>query len=254
MISWIRKWRRQWLAARPFPQGWLAHLRAHVRFYDQLDSSLQKRFREMLQVFVWQKHFIGANGMQITEDVKVVIAAAAVRLVLHLDLSYYDRLTEIVVYPSHFRRPDDDRETLTLGEAHSWGTVVLSWEAVLHGLANPHDGHDTATHEFAHVLDRGGGDFDGTPKLREYSHYWPWAQVMSHHFLRLRAGKSTEAKALRSYGAKNEAEFFAVATEAFFEKPRQLQERTPELYQELVRFYGFDPASPHENLWSGKPP
>ena len=179
--------------------------------------------------------------MRITDTVKVVIAGAAVRLIQHLDLSFYDRLSEIVVYPHDFQHPKHKSE-IRLGEAHTWGVVVLSWPAVVQGLRNPCDGWDTAAHEFAHVLDRDGGAFDGTPKLRADAHYRAWAQVMSHHFAALRAGSPRERFVMRGYGAKNEAEFFAVATESFFEKPRQMKQLTPDLYAELQRFYGFDPA------------
>ncbi|MBW2736096.1 MAG: zinc-dependent peptidase, partial [Deltaproteobacteria bacterium] len=103
-------------------------------------------------------------------------------------------------------------------------------------------GLDTATHEFAHVLDRGAGAFDGTPKLRAMAHYACWAKVMSQHFTALRAGDRRLRRVLRSYGEQNEVEFFAVASEAFFEKPEQMKERAAELYAVLARFYGWDPA------------
>ena len=210
-------------------------------FYRSLDDELRERFYTYLKVFAWEKHFIGAGGMEITDEVIVVISAAAVRLVLHRDLTFYNRLTEIVVYPSHYKHPDND--AVIFGEAQSWGTVVLSWDAVLSGLANPSDGHDTATHEFAHVLDRADGAFDGTPELHCSTHYRPWAEVMTQHFLALRKNKPHQRRVLRQYGATNEAEFFAVATESFFEKPEQMLRRTPDLYNELKRFYGFDPAA-----------
>jgi Mlc titration factor MtfA (ptsG expression regulator) len=113
---------------------------------------------------------------------------------------------------------------------------------VLSGLANPKDGHDTATHEFAHVLDRTDGSFDGTPELRARPHYRAWADVMSRHYLKLRDRRGKVKRVLRNYGATNEAEFFAVATESFFEKPEQMKKQTPDLYEELSQFYGFDPA------------
>jgi len=241
MFGLLRAWRRRRLARRPFPPQWLAHLERHVGFHSTLPDDLRPRFLELLKVFVWEKHFFPAGGMEITDEVKVVIAAAAVRLVLHLDLSYYDRLTEIVVYPGHFRPPDTD--AVHLGEAHSWGTVVLSWQAVLEGLRRCNDAHDTATHEFAHVLDQADGEFDGTPPLRAMAHYKPWAEVMSHHFLALRRRERPQRRALSDYGAQNEAEFFAVATEAFFERPEALHDRTPDLYDELRRFYGCHPLA-----------
>ena len=238
----LRYFRRKRLARRPLPPEWLGYLEKRVAFYRSLPEEERQRFLDTLKVFAWEKTFIGAGGMEITDEVKVVISAAAVRLILHMDLSEYDRLTEIIVYPSHYQHPDDEHGII-YGEALSWGTVVLSWEAVLEGLANPADGHDTATHEFAHVLDRVDGAFDGTPELRARADYRPWAQVMSKHYLELRERGRRERKSLRDYGATNEAEFFAVATEAFFEKPRQMREHTPDLYEELRRFYGCDPAA-----------
>lgn len=225
------------------PQEWQAFLEEQVGFFRFLPEDLHSRFFLLLKTFVWEKYFIGAGGMEITDRVKVVISAAAVRMILHLDLSYYDRLTEIVVYPGHFQNPDRDGDFVTFGEAHEWGTVVLSWEAVCHGLAAPDDGRDTATHEFAHVLDRTSGSFNGMPVLRALASYEPWARVMSHHFNRLRRHRRPEARALDDYGTLNEAEFFAVATESFFETPELLSRHTPELYEVLQRFYGCDPLA-----------
>ena len=212
-------------------------------FYAKLDGATRERFLEQLKVFVWEKAFIGAGGQEIDDEVRVVVSAAAVRLTLALDLSYYDRLTEIIVYPDAYRHPEVDG--WVFGEAHHWGTVVLAWESVLQGLANPDDGHETATHEFAHVLDRAAGAFDGTPELRARADYRPWAEVMSRNYLALRRGSRRARRVLRDYGAINEAEFFAVATEAFFEKPSQMREHAPGLFAELERFYGSDPL--HKN-------
>jgi len=242
MCGLFRRLRRRRLARTPFPEHWLAILEEKVPFYGRLSDDLQQRFRELVKVFAMEKYFIPAGGMEITDEVKVAISACAARLVLHLDLSYYDRLTEILVYPYVYKH--EDEEGAILGEASDWGTIVLSWPAVLHGLADPRDGHETAIHEFAHLLDRvGDGAFDGTPRLKALADYKPWAQVMSRHYLALRRHKAPERKVLRMYGATNEAEFFAVATEAYFEKPRQMKKRIPDLYEELQEFYGGDPAS-----------
>lgn len=234
-------WRRKRLARREFPPHWLPYLERHVPFYSNLSPDLQKNFREKLKIFIGEKQFIGAGGLSITDEIKVVISSAAVRLILFLDLAYYDRLSEIVVYPHNFKHPDSP--DIMLGEALNWGTVVLSDSAVRFGLKYPCDGHDTATHEFAHVLDRASGRFDGTPQLRASKHYHPWAQVMSYNYLKLQAGDPKQSEVLRRYGAKNEAEFFAVATESFFERPVQMKQLTPDLYEELKRFYGFDPVN-----------
>lgn len=243
MFDWIRKWRYKQLASRPFPQEWLIHLQTHVPFYKTLPTERIEDFHEKLKIFVWDKVFIGAGGMEITDEVKVVIAATAVRLILHLDLLYYRRLTEIVVYPDHYRHPDQE-DGYVMGEAHQWGTMVLSWRAVLHGLHNPHDGQDTATHEFAHVLDIGGGQFDGTPVLRANHDYQAWADTMSKHYLLLKEYSPAQKKVLDTYGTINEAEFFAVATESFFERGPQMARVLPDLYGILKQFYGWDPATP----------
>ena len=240
MFGLFRALRRRRLRKQPFPEGWLQPLDAHVPFFASMNGEPRERFLEQLKLFAWEKDFVGAGGFEITDEVRVVVSAAAVRLTVHLDVSYYDRLTEIVVYPEAFRKPGD--EEWVLGEAHDWGTVVLAWQSVLLGLANQADGHDTASHEFAHVLDRAGGAFDGTPELRAHAHYRPWAQVMTKNYLALRRRGRRARKVLRRYGATNEAEFFAVATEAFFEKPEQMAKHTPDLYAELARFYGTDPV------------
>lgn len=223
------------------PAEWVEILRRRVPFFADLEDSRKERFFNLLKVFVWDKLWVAAGGMEIDDEVRVVVAAAAVRLVLHLDERVYDRLSEIVIYPSHYKHPDCD--DIVFGEAHHWGTVVLSWDAVRHGLADPRDGHDTVTHEFAHVLDRASGSFDGTPPLRARADYRPWAHVLSQHFAALREGKGPESRLLDDYAATNEAEFFAVATETFFERPREMLEETPELYGQLKHYYGFDPAS-----------
>lgn len=241
MFGLLARFKRYRLRRRPFVSTWRGHLEKNVPFFHELDGDARTRFLENLKIFVYDKHFIGAQGLEVTEEMKVTIAATAVRLVQHLDLSFYDRLTEIVVYPFDYRH--EGKEGVVLGEAHTWGTVVLSWPAVLRGLANQRDGHDTATHEFAHVLDVMDGAFDGTPELSATEDYRPWAAVMTAHFLALRKNKRRR-KVLRAYGGTNEAEFFAVATEAFFEKPDRLKEEKPELYEALRRFYGWDPAGP----------
>ena len=224
---------------RPLPPEWPAWLEKHAPFFAELEGELRERFLSYLRAFVWDKHFFGAGGLQLTDEHRVAIAAAAVRLVLHLDLSYYDNLTEIIVYPSDYHHPDS--EAVIFGEAQQWGTVVLSWDAVLDGMANQMDGHDTALHEFAHVLDVADGEFDGTPELHRFGDYRAWARVMSKEYLKLRHDAPRRKTVLREYGATDEAEFFAVASETFFEKPRQLKEKAPELYEELARFYRVEP-------------
>lgn len=235
MFGLLRRWRRRKLRAAPTPAAWTDILARNAAFVARLAAAERAKLEGDIKVLVAEKHFIGAGGMEITDEVKVTVAAAAARVVLHLDVARYDDLTEIVVYPGAYRHAGQDGAVL--GEAHHWGTVVLSWDAVVTGMRNPRDGHDTAVHEFAHVLDRTDGSFDGAPELHASEHYRPWATVMQHGFDRLRGRDRSLRKVLRDYGATNEAEFFAVATEVYFERPGELRQRAPALFAELERFY-----------------
>ena len=242
MAGWFRRRRWKKLAAKPTPSEWLGYLERHAPFCAALPDEEREDFLGKLKAFVGTKRFFGAGGLAIDDEIRVVIAASAIRLVRRLDLSYYDPLKEIVVYPHDFVNPRHE-SSIHLGEAHSFGTVVLSWPAVLRGLRDGRDGHETAIHEFAHVLDLGDGSFDGAPVLRARADYRAWADVMSAHFERLQEGHAESLRLLRPYGATDPAEFFAVATEAFFERPAAMRARAPDLYDVLRRFYGFDPPT-----------
>ena len=238
MLGW---WRRRRAARQPFPPEWRSILEAEVPFYRSFTAAEAARFEEKLIVFARTKHFFGAASFAVDDRVRVVVAAAAARLVMNMPGQHYQRLSDVVIYAGDYRHPGHDADTVVFGEAHHHGTVVLSWDAVVAGLKNPADGQDTAAHEFAHVLDIADGSFDGTPPLKSFAAYAPWARVMADEFLGLRRGGARgnrARKVLRQYGATNEAEFFAVATEAFFEKPEQLEKRHPELYAELKAYYG----------------
>jgi Mlc titration factor MtfA (ptsG expression regulator) len=131
-----------------------------------------------------------------------------------------------------------------LGESWHRGAVVLAWDDVLHGAADPRDGHDVVLHEFAHQLDQEDGAANGAPRLPKPSMYAAWARVLGEEFEGLAESREQHRRTvLDKYGATNPAEFFAVATEAFFEKPLQLRKRHAELYEQLAAFYRQDPAS-----------
>lgn len=236
MIFWLyRQWRRRRLKTRPFPEDWPSILTENFEFYSALPDDERQAFHRHLKVFLWEKHWEGAAGLEVTEEMKVLIAASAARIARHLPLSIYDRLTEIVIYPSHYHHPGKDH-TVVMGQAHNFGTLVLSWDAVQQGIAIPGNGRDTAIHEFAHVLDAADGVFDGTPLLEKGGDYPVWADVMGRHFASLQ--QAPFRGCLRAYGTKNEAEFFAVATEVFFDAPDKLRQCAPELYDVLANFFG----------------
>jgi MtfA peptidase len=238
--------RRRLAAREPFPSAWRAILERRVPFYRRMDAATRAAFEDKLKIFVRTKSFEGAGGLRITDEIKVVIGATAARLVTNLPHEHYEDLVSIIVYPSHYKHPAKDGYhdgTIVLGEANDRGSVVLSWDAVVHGLADPKDGHDTATHEFAHVLDIEDGAMDGTPELPSSQAYAKWARVMTSAYNGLRRRRSRARPLLRDYGATNEAEFFAVATEAFFEKPRRMRDEQPALYAVLSDYYRCDPAA-----------
>ncbi len=240
VFGFLRRRRRKKLAEQPFPSEWEAIVAERLPFAASLQEDERRAFLTHLKVFAWEKNWEGAHGLEVTDEMKVVIAGAAGRLSRRLSLDVYDGLKSIVIYPSHYQHEGQDG--IVFGEANRWGTVVLSWDAVEHGIGNPFDGHDTALHELAHVLDIADGAFDGTPNLHDGADYHSWIKVFSARYERMK--DQPHKSVLRRYGATNEAEFFAVATETFFEKPRQLQKKAPELYAELARFYRVDPVEP----------
>ncbi len=235
MFPPLRALRRRRLRQQPFPPAWEEHVRRRLPFATAYDAATAQRFRERLQVFIGEKQWEGV-GLDVTDEMRVVIAGVAARLSVNLDNDdVYDAVDSIVVRPTSIRR-DDGR---ILGLVHRFGTVVLAWDAVKQGLVDDDDGHDTALHEFAHALDLADGDFDGTPTLADRAACRAWASVCARRFGQLRDGSLA---VLREYGATNEAEFFAVACEAFFEKPRALRRKAPDLYRLLADFFRQDPA------------
>lgn len=225
----------------PFPVNWWMILEKTVpNLLEQLPEDLRESLKLQLPTFIRRHKFTGAQGFEVTEEMKVTIAATAVQLTLRLDLRRYARLSEIIVYPETYVWPEN--EDPMLGEVHEWGTVVLSWEDLLGAWRSPADSINPGHHEFAHILDRADGTFDGTPPLHAPEDYPRWRKVMSRHFLALRKGRLKQLEVLDEYGAENEAEFFAISTEAFFSRPRELKKSLPDLYRLLRDFYRQDPA------------
>lgn len=240
--AWWRARRRRRLLAGALDPQWQRWLTDEVAFYARMPADQQRQLLDLVRILVAETRFVAAAGFALSDHHRVVIAAAMARLALGLGPDVYRDLRSVVVYPDAWKNKALG-EGAILGEAHDFGVVVLSWKDVAGGLRNDADGHDTATHEFAHVLDGLDGRFDGVPPLASHPELAEFAVLVRHHLGRLRKDRKPERRVLRSYGATNEAEFFAVATEAFFEKPRQLQKRLPALYAELVELYRVDPAA-----------
>jgi Mlc titration factor MtfA (ptsG expression regulator) len=225
-------------------------------FYRCLPADQQQRLREYIRVFVAEKAFLGCAGLEITDEIKVTVAANACVLLLgvpHLDV--FPRLVEIIVYPHSLTDtveavgPDGRRYRIResrAGEAWRRGPVLLAWNTVRRSVASPHDGYNVLFHEFAHVLDMQGGSADGMPPLESKAGYEAWETVFYREFDDFveasRRGRSTF---IDPYGADHPAEFFAVATEHFFEQARHLKKHHPELYGLLAGFYRQDPTQWH---------
>lgn len=246
----LTNWQRTRLKNRGFPPLWNAIIENNLPIYNQLSPVERRRLQGHIQVFLAEKQFIGCGGLQITEEIKIVIAAVACLLLLNERGSYFSKLRSILVYPNAYFVNEttsignyivEERRIARLGE--SWtDQLVLSWEQVKQDTRNWRDGHNVILHEFAHQLDREDGKMQGVPILPENSDYEIWAKVMTAEYQQLCNDVERGAKTvIDSYGATNPAEFFAVATETFFEKPQQLLRNHPKLYHQLQRFYQLDP-------------
>lgn len=231
--------------------------------YRQLPAADRRELEQRIQVFVAEKNFEGCGGLRMTEEIKVCIAAYACLLLLHRETDYYPALRSILVYPSTYFVPEtryvgngmvEEGRHARLGESWPQGAVVLAWDAVRRGpTPNGNEGHNLVLHEFAHQLDFEDGRADGAPLL-DNGDSWPsrnhrraaWAKVFSTDYENLRANlQKGQPGVLGEYAATNPAEFFAVATECFFERPQDLRANHPQLYEELRQFFRQDPCEWH---------
>jgi MtfA peptidase len=252
VFGFFKRQRREHLRSAPFPSAWLEIIERNVPFHAHLPEADRGELQGLVQVFLAEKNFEGCGGLELTDEIKVTIAAQASVLLLHRDTDIFPRLSSILVYPSAYvaRSVEPigglavlEGEQVRLGEAWKDGVAIVSWEDVRATFLGHNYGKNLVLHEFAHLLDMEDGAADGTPVLEKLSRYESWTKVMEEEYKQLRSHASLgKYTALDPYGATNAAEFFAVATEAFFEKPGVLQKRHPELYEELKSFYQQDPA------------
>jgi MtfA peptidase len=255
MFRWFTDHRRKKLMKAPFPPAWEEIIQRNVAHYCMLDDAERAHLRALVQVFIAEKFWEGCGGLTLTDEIRVTISAQACLLLLGLPHNYYQNVLTIIVYPSTVVPPQRklgyfetvlspvEREHPIIGQAFQQGPVVLIWDAVLHEGRNPGSGYNVVYHEFAHKLDMLDGAADGTPPLRDRAEYRDWVQTCSREYLRLRRniekGKPTF---LDGYGATDEAEFFAVATEQFFDQPLLMIKHAPDLYRVLKEYYRQDPA------------
>ena len=253
-----RRRRRAQLQSREFPESWAGTLRRDFPLYGKLPEELRERLEGLVQIFLDEKNFEACGGLpEVDERMRLLIAAQACVLLLGLeDHGFYSRLQSVLVYPGAFhdaRRktfelPDEDDRDARLGESWTSGSVVLSADSVLAGARNDDDGMNVVMHEFAHQLDQADGVGDGAPILQQSADfdvddYDDWARVLGENYEEMLDDIFERRRPiLDPYGATNPAEFFAVATETFFEEPERLKREAADLYAALQKFYGTDPA------------
>ncbi len=234
--------RRKRLKNQPFPAEWLQVLE-QLPIYQLLPEADQGELRGHIQVFLAEKSFEGCNGLDMTDEVRVIIAAQACILLLHRDGDYFPAISSVVLYPEEYLAPwqEADESGIVMegedqrsGEFAENGALVLSWQDVLMAGADEEGAYNVVIHEFAHQLDAEYGITGGGGM---------WKDVLEREFYRLQHAVAHRRSSLfDSYGAESPEEFFAVVTESFFESPRPFKARHPELYEEMVRFFKQDPA------------
>jgi len=255
IFSWIKRNRRAKLLAEPYPQEWIEILERNVPYYPLLDAVEQTRLRNDARIMIAEKNWEGI-GIELTDEMKVTIAGQACLLVLGIEHDYFANVLSILVYPKTFsvERPlgnlgGDSYVPLVGkqfldGQASHRDHVALSWKKVLFDSRHPGHGSNLVWHEFAHQLDMLNHEIDGTPPLEDRPQRIRWMEVMNEEFDRLRqARRAGEQTLIDPYAATNEAEFFAVVTEHFFDEPIELEQHHAELYGLLRDYYRQDPAA-----------
>lgn len=251
LFLWLPRWRLQRALAAPFPAAWDAVLAQNIEASRNLPEPLRQHLRLLIKRFLHEKHFTGAGGLTITDEVRVTIAAEACMLLLNRPGAVYPGLRYIIVYPSAFvveREQMGEAGVIqmaprgVLGESWHNGKVILAWDSVLRGSRNFVDGQNVVLHEFAHQLDSEDGSVNGAPLLGGRHSYRSWAAVLSGEFAELQSARiHGRTSLLDHYGASNPAEFFAVATETFFERPAAMARHHAELFGVLQAYYRVDP-------------
>lgn len=246
VFGFVTRRRRRKIREQPFPLAWETILKNNIAHYKLLNRFEQRELCACVRVFLSEKQYYGSEGLELTDEIRVTIAGGACLLLLGIEHDYYRNVAEILVRPSTYAVEHTDGlvrgELAVLGQAQYRGPITLAWNAAKHGVIDPRDGRNLIYHEFAHKLDMLDGLADGTPPIQCSFLFDDWVKVMTEEYNRLCESK-VRRTLLDQYGTTNPAEFFAVATECFFEKPDAMQKRHPALYDILQRFYNQNPAA-----------
>ena len=248
---WTRAQKRKSLLGSRLPDHEREILHTEIPILAKLPADLHAPLEGKINLFFDQVDMYGCDGLELTDEMMLSIAGQACLLIVNTD-AWYKNLRTVLVYPGAFKsvQAEQDgfvsreREVIRLGESWSRGPVILSWAHSEQGAANDADGHNVVLHEFAHQLDDLSGATNGVPILNKRQSYATWERVFlaayDRHLKKVRRGRKT---VLDAYGAQNHQEFLAVAVEAFFEKPTQLVDDEPALYQQLSTLLQLDPAT-----------
>lgn len=222
--------------------------------YSWLTDLERGKLEDDLRIFLAEKTWEGCRGLVLTDEIKVTISAFAMLIALMIPHDYYPNVESILVYPAGFsvkvQRPGllgtvTEQTDHRLGEAWSSNLpVVISWSDAVAAARHTDDGYNVIIHEFAHKLDNRDGAANGVPPLGDRQKYEVWERVMADGFERLVAATAHGIPTiLNPYGATGAAEYFAVATECFFERPSVMAAVMPDLYNLLEDYFGLDLAA-----------
>ncbi|WP_168203103.1 M90 family metallopeptidase [Marinobacter fonticola] len=249
-LFFYRRQRRKQVASRTFPDSWRERLNEDMALYRQMPPEVREQVESGILILLDELEFYGCDGLTVTEEMRLLIAAHGALLICGLNLDYYDSLRAVLLYPDAYRAPADhhdgfvytEAEDHRLGESWGEGRVILTWSTLQQEAAQPNAASNVALHEFAHQLDQLDGASDGAPPLHSDSEARTWEAVFNDAWERLKQQAYSGTTVLDPYGATDPAEFFAVATETFFCRPSDLRAEEPHLYKCLEGFFRLSPA------------
>ena len=231
--------RRRAVLAPAFPEKWRTFLLERYDHYERLDAAWRARFEDDARIFLAERRITGV-GVDVTDELRLLVAASAVTLSVGWPDYDWDQLTEVLLYPDDFDRDYAFGGHERAGEAHGWGTIILSVPALLESFEIPDDAYHVGIHEFAHLLDADQTRFDGIPVGLREDRAREWTAVAEKEMERMRRKRHSD---FDDYGAHDPIEFLGVAVEAFFEIPQVVRRRHAEVYSILSGYFRQDPAA-----------
>ncbi|MDN3595393.1 zinc-dependent peptidase [Zunongwangia endophytica] len=222
--------------AKSFPSDWHQLLLKHVEFYEQLNAKAQKRFQHRIMIFL-SEVYIESVSFQLEDLDRILVAASGVIPVFGFKNWRYSNLSTVILYPDHFNKnlvfdkTGEDKMVMGLvGTGRFEHQMILSRKALHNGFAKHNDRLNTGIHEFVHLIDKVDGVTDGVPeRLLKQAYVIPWLKMVHKNMEAINDNKSD----IRKYGGTNEAEFLATASEYFFENPKRMKRKHPDLYKML---------------------